>query len=78
MDELGGAAPQANAAAHSWPAHLVWLAQLLAAAGPAGASIDTMPDPIQAAVALCEAELLGLVCEAAAGRWIALGPPVPA
>lgn len=73
LDELGGAAPSTNTCAPSWPAHLVWLAQLLTAAGPAGASIDAMPNPIQAAVALCEAELLGLVCEAAAGRWIALG-----
>ncbi|PRQ07130.1 hypothetical protein ENSA7_31450 [Enhygromyxa salina] len=73
LDELGGAPPSAADPITSWPAHLAWLAQLLDAAGPAGATIDAMPDPIQAAVALCEAELLGLVCEAAAGRWFALG-----
>jgi DNA processing protein len=72
LDELGGAAPRVDTAAPRWPEHLLWLAQLLAGAGPAGASIDVMPDPIQAVVGLCEAELLGLVCEAAAGRWVAL------
>jgi DNA protecting protein DprA len=77
LDELGGAEPSPESAAPSWPPRLVWLAHALADAGPAGASIDAMPDPIKAAVALCEAELLGLVCEAAAGRWIAIGKRPP-
>jgi DNA protecting protein DprA len=78
LDELGGATPAPELAAPAWPAHLTWLARELAAAGPAGASIDTLSDPARASVALCEAELLGLVCEAAAGRWVSLAALGPA
>lgn len=81
LDELGGLAPAAVIEVR-WPAQLAWLAELLATAGPAGLSIDGMSsaagvavDPGRAAVALCEAELLGLVCEATPGRWVALGRP---
>lgn len=73
LDELDGqpADPDTDASA-AWPEHLRWLAELLRSAGPAGADLDALPDPDRAGVALLEAELLGLVCEAAAGRWVAI------
>lgn len=72
LDELAGASPSTRPTASAWPEHLAWLERLLAAAGPAGASFDALPDPDAAIVALCEAELLGLVCEAGPGRWVAV------
>jgi DNA protecting protein DprA len=72
LDELGGATPEPAAGGPVWPEHLAWLATALRSAGPQGLTIDGLPDPIAAVLAVCEAELLGLVGEAAAGRWIAL------
>jgi DNA processing protein len=69
----GGAAPALAEPGAAWPDHLRWLARALADAGPAGATLDALGDPIRASVAMCEAELLGLVCEAAAGRFVAVG-----
>jgi DNA protecting protein DprA len=69
LDALAGEPPSSSPASR-WPEHLAWLERLLAAAGPAGASFDTLADPDAASVALCEAELLGLVCEAGPGRWV--------
>jgi DNA protecting protein DprA len=71
LDELAGA-PPSNPSSAAWPEHLTWLARLLSAAGPAGASFDALDDPDAASVALLEAELLGLVCEAGPGRWVAV------
>ncbi len=73
LDVLGGQVDEAEAAAGpAWPERLAWLHTALREAGPNGLSIDALPDPGRAALALCEAELLGLVCEAAAGRWVAI------
>lgn len=72
LDEIAGA-PPGPAPASAWPDHLAWLERVLSAAGPAGAHVDAMPDAAAASVALLEAELLGLVCEAGPGRWVALG-----
>jgi DNA processing protein len=72
LDELAGKPPSRPPSASAWPEHLVWLERLLASAGPAGASFDALPDPDAASVALCEAELMGLVCEAGPGRWVAV------
>lgn len=72
LDALGDDAVAPVDPCSSWPDHLAWLAAALREAGPNGLSIDTVPDPKAAALALCEAELLGLVCEAAAGRWVLL------
>jgi DNA protecting protein DprA len=72
LDALEGGLP-AGPSTSAWPEHLAWLERLLIAAGPAGASLDILPDPDAASVALCEAELLGLVCEAGPGRWVAVG-----
>lgn len=72
LDVICGRAIESPAAGPSWPEHLAWLAAALRDAGPSGLSIDALPSPGAAALALCEAELLGLVCEAAAGRWVAL------
>jgi DNA processing protein len=71
LDELAGG-PSSNPPTQAWPEHLAWLERLLLAAGPAGASFDALPDPDAASIALCEAELLGLVCEAGPGRWVAV------
>jgi DNA protecting protein DprA len=73
LDELSGAPSSSTPPGSAWPPHLAWLQQLLTLAGPAGASFDSMPDSAAASVALCEAELLGLVCEAGPGRWVAIG-----
>ena len=51
-----------------WPAALHGLREALRAAGPSGASLTQLGP--EAALALLEAELLGLVCEAAPGRWV--------
>lgn len=72
LDVLQGQASDAAEPSSSWPERLAWLAAALREAGPNGLSIDTLPNPGAAALALCEAELLGLVCEAAAGRWVLL------
>lgn len=71
LDVLDGRELDSPAAGSAWPAHLEWLATALARAGPHGLSIDTL-DHADAALALCEAELLGLICEAAPGRWVGL------
>jgi DNA protecting protein DprA len=71
LDELAGE-PPSRPPASAWPEHLAWLERLLASAGPAGASFDALPDPDAASVALCEAELMGLVCEAGPGRWVSV------
>jgi DNA protecting protein DprA len=78
LDERSGAPSSTEPLASSvcasrWPQHLAWLRDSLLAAGPAGASIDAMPNSELVSVALCEAELLGLVCEAGPGRWVAIG-----
>ncbi len=73
LDVLSGrAADEGTSLGERWPEHLVWLETALREAGPSGLSIDALPQPGAAALALCEAELLGLVCEAAAGRWVAI------
>ncbi|PRQ05772.1 hypothetical protein ENSA5_00920 [Enhygromyxa salina] len=72
LDELRGAPVARSPDASAWPEHLAWLQRHLAAAGPAGASVDLMPDAARAFVALSEAEMLGLACEAAPGRWVAV------
>src|SRR5690606_28091024 len=72
LDVLSGHEVDSPSSSSSWPEHLAWLATALRNAGPSGLTIDTLPNPGAAALALCEAELLGLVCEAAAGRWVAL------
>lgn len=51
-----------------WPAPLHGLREALRAAGPCGASLNQLGPG--AALALLEAELLGLVFEAAPGRWV--------
>lgn len=56
--------------ASSWPPRLRWLVEAFEAAGPAGLCVDALADPAAALVALCEAELLGLVAEASPGRWV--------
>jgi predicted Rossmann fold nucleotide-binding protein DprA/Smf involved in DNA uptake len=71
LDALRGDAAVPSTALDSvWPEHLEWLAVALREAGPNGLSIDALPNSGAAALALCEAELLGLVCEAAPGRWV--------
>jgi DNA protecting protein DprA len=70
LDVLCGEAVAITELASPWPEHLAWLAAALREAGSNGFSIDTLPNPGAAVLALCEAELLGLVCEAAAGRWV--------
>ena len=72
LDVVSGRAAPTLATGPAWPDHLAWLAAALRDAGPSGLTIDALPHPGPAALALCEAELLGLVCEAAAGRWIAM------
>jgi len=69
----GGAEPDGGASASAWPDHLRWLEAAVREAGPQGLSIDTLPQAGAATLAVCEAELLGLICEAAAGRWVGLG-----
>jgi hypothetical protein len=56
-----------------WPEPLAWLAAAIREAGPRGLAIDALPDADVAALAVVEAELLGLVCEATPGRWVELG-----
>jgi DNA processing protein len=72
LDVLRGEVVETAEHGSRWPEQLEWLAAALREAGPMGLSIDTLPNPGAAALALCEAELLGLVCEAAAGRWVVL------
>lgn len=76
VDQLGawlearGRPPDPALARSPWPGHLAWLERRLAAAGPGGASVDGLGEAAAVAVALTEAELLGLVTEAAPGRWV--------
>ncbi|MFO7561898.1 MAG: DNA-processing protein DprA [Enhygromyxa sp.] len=72
LDLLDGHEVEPSASGPAWPEHLAWLASALREAGPSGLSIDTLPDPGAASLAVCEAELLGLICEAAPGRWVGL------
>lgn len=58
-----------------WPLHLLWLRTALQGSGAAGLSPDETVDPVAAAVALVEAELLGLVVEVGPGRWRRAGAP---
>lgn len=55
--------------ATSWPAELVWLRDALLAGPSSGTALEQLEQPVQAIVTLCEAELLGLVCEVTPGRW---------
>jgi DNA protecting protein DprA len=70
LDVLGGDADSSTMPESIWPEHLGWLATALREAGPNGLSIDALANASAATLALCEAELLGLVCEAAPGRWV--------
>jgi hypothetical protein len=63
-------APEPAFTEPGWPPHLRWLATAITDAGASGLALDTLPDADAAALALVEAELLGLVCEGAAGRWL--------
>jgi DNA protecting protein DprA len=65
-----GEAPPAPEAL-PWPEPLQWLRDALAAAGPMGLALESLPSPRTALLALTEAEALGLVVELAAGRWVA-------
>jgi DNA protecting protein DprA len=58
--------------ASCWPAELAWLRDALLAGPTIGVSLERVADPGRAMVALCEAELLGLVCEVTPGRWKAV------
>jgi DNA protecting protein DprA len=60
------------APALEWPLHLLWLRDALATAGSEGLSPDAMADPLDAALAFTEAELLGLVLQARPGTWRAV------
>ncbi|MFV8755363.1 DNA-processing protein DprA [Nannocystaceae bacterium ST9] len=60
------------AATSSWPDELIWLREILVAGPSAGVVIEAFEDPTRAIVGLCEAELLGLVCEVTSGRWRAV------
>jgi DNA protecting protein DprA len=72
LDRLDGREPESSTVGLAWPEHLLWLCELLGQAGSNGLSIDALANPDAASLALCEAELLGLVCEAAPGRWVGL------
>jgi DNA processing protein len=61
----------AASAGAAWPPRLHWLRDALARSGSRGVTVDRLGDPIAAAVALVEAETLGLVVEAAPGRYAA-------
>lgn len=65
--------------AAAWPAHLRWLHDALAVADARGLSADELPRPLDALLALTEADLLGLVVPVGPGRWRAIsGPGSPA
>lgn len=66
LQTLGEERPPSSA----WPTRLSWLREHLEARGPSGTSVDDLPDPLAAAVALVEAETLGLIVEVAPGRWV--------
>lgn len=53
----------------SWPSELTWLRDILSAESSMGVPIDQVGDAGRVMVGLCEAELLGLVCEVVPGRW---------
>lgn len=52
-----------------WPGELGWLRDALGDVSSGGVPIEQLGDPGRAMVGLCEAELLGLVCEVVPGRW---------
>lgn len=52
-----------------WPIELVWLRDALLAGPSAGTAFEQLAGLEGATLGLCEAELLGLVCEATPGRW---------
>jgi hypothetical protein len=56
----------------AWPEHLAWLRTALQRHGERGATASALGDPIAGAVALTEAEALGLVAEVVPGRWAAV------
>lgn len=69
LDRLDSPAAAPEVLEHDpWPPPLHALREALRAAGPAGASLTQLGP--EAALALLEAELLGLVFEAAPGRWV--------
>lgn len=55
--------------ASRWPESLIWLRDALQAGPSGGTMIEQLGDPLAGMVALCEAELLGLVGEVGPGRW---------
>ena len=65
------AEPEPEPESESWPEHLAWLRESLSTAGPAGLSLEQLPSPREALVALTEAQVLGLVVERASGRYVA-------
>ncbi|MEM7153240.1 MAG: DNA-processing protein DprA [Myxococcota bacterium] len=64
--------PEPPHEAEAWPEHLQWLQGSLREAGPAGLSLEHLPSPREALVALTEAQVLGLVVERASGRYVAV------
>ncbi len=52
-----------------WPEPLAGLRDSLLAGPDCGVALEQLANPGQALVDLCEAELLGLVCEVTPGRW---------
>ncbi|MBX7080651.1 MAG: DNA-protecting protein DprA [Nannocystaceae bacterium] len=60
-----------EATAPRWPPGLAVLQRALAAAGAAGATLDRLGGPA-AAMALIQAERLGLVQQVGPGRWVAV------
>lgn len=69
----GEAVPQQQMLGLSWPEHLEWLRVAIQERGAAGVSVEELPSPRTALVALTEAEDLGLVVERSGGRFVALG-----
>lgn len=67
----GGEAPSESGPA--WPERLAWLDAALAAAGPRGLGLDSVPDPLTRLVDLLEAERLGLIVESPPGRYHRVG-----
>ncbi len=60
---------EVHAGGSSWPTELAWLRDSLLAGPSTGVALERLADPSRAVTALCEAELLGLVCEVTPGRW---------
>jgi len=65
--------PVPAAVGPTWPAHLSWLREALLAAGPAGLSLEALPQPRAALPAVLDAEARGLMVERAPGRYVAAG-----